>query len=819
MEDLKHIFDKVEKAEAILADLDKKRDVKAIEKDDYDKLSHEYHNTLDHARKSMAAIKEKLSGELIAKTAELTEYREELALLDSRLKAGELSQETYDTKSKGLDEKVKALEGKVVEIQTMIDTHFPDGFSVSKEVNVAAEKTGKDEEESPALIANETKQEPALTASTAEATMDEPAQSVTSPVASVIPDEPGVPTEVIQETAVAAAERLAEPPAPAPEDTVSAEQLGVPVEDVHITEAPAPDAHIEPAKQDEVSALSAPAEEMPHPPIEEKIVSDHSGRMGNGKKPVGTSGKPGKFRPFSTIIIIALLIIVIGILAVVLIPRPGYEVGNIAPDFVMQLRDESSSSLSAFRSKNVILVFWDRDFWDSQFFTVNGVERKLYTPDKLNQLYAKYSRNDLEIIAIASGTNNNEVDNVISSYDVKFPVIVDSFGKLRSSYNVSYEPTFIFIDRSGRIRARTEGPAVNLSDLEQAIHNMDKSILVKPTKPPITDVIVQSNTEKSASISWVTDKPATTQVDIDGKNIQTVITQGPVTLHAIALRDLYPNTSYQVRVVYNVNNINVSERSYAALMDTVVSKRYPVTTLSKDTSYPELSSIGISFLTDSSVTVKWKTDEPASGEVDYSTDKNYKGTATQGDTLGVWHTVLVDGLKPETQYFLRIRSKDASGKETVQEIEPVKTTTVTESAARIGKRAPDFKLASLDGGTYSVSQFKGRKILLNFWLEGCAACTAEMPLIQTAFNKYTRDQLIVLAVNVYGDLDKVRIYVGSEKLTFPILLDTEGNVDGIYKSPNFPTTYFIDTTGVIREIKTERFQTVSEIDDTLNKLP
>jgi peroxiredoxin len=500
-----------------------------------------------------------------------------------------------------------------------------------------------------------------------------------------------------------------------------------------------------------------------------------------------------------------------------MVPRTGSGVGNLAHDFVMQLSSDNTSSLSSLRGKNVMLVFWDRDFWDSQFFYVNGVARKMYTPDKLNQMYDKTPRSELAIIAIASGTNNNEIDKLIKDYGVKFPVIVDSFGKLRSGYNITEEPTFIFIDKSGVIRARVEGPLVNLSSIEQIIYAISKNTEVKPVKPPITDVLVQAATEKSAVVNWSTSVPTTTQVDIDGKNIQTIIAS-PTTLHSLTLRDLEPAASYHIRILYNVNNINVSEHSYSALNDTIVSKRYQVATSNKDTSYPEISSISTGFITDSSITVTWKTDEATTGNVDYSVDKSYKETASQGSNTSIWHTVRVDGLKPDTLYSLKLRSKDASGKETVQEIEPVKTLNLIETAPVLGKRAPNFTLYSLDGTKFTLSQFLGRRVLLNFWLEGCPPCEMEMPLIQTAFNKYNRDELIILAVNVRGEPDKVSFYVGSQKLTFPILMDNHGEIDGIYRAPYFPTTYFIDSKGIIRNIKAERFQTISEIDDILSKI-
>ena len=319
-------------------------------------------------------------------------------------------------------------------------------------------------------------------------------------------------------------------------------------------------------------------------------------------------------------------------------------------------------------------------------------------------------------------------------------------------------------------------------------------------------------------MNWSTALPTTTQVDIDGKNIQTVITPAPVTLHSLNIDDLSPDTSYHIRILYNVDNINVSEHSFSALADTVVSKRFLAKTSGTDSSYPEISGAGTSSITDSSILVTWKTDELTGGEVDYSASKDVQGTTSQGNNLTIWHTVKLEGLMPDTQYSLKVRSKDTSGKEASQDLPSVRTQSMVETAPQVGKRAPDFTLTSTDGTQYTLSQFQGRKVLLSFWLDGCPACELEMPLIQTAFDKYGRDQLAVLAVNVRGDPDKIKYYVANQKLTFPVLLDSEGTVDGVYKGPAFPTNYMIDSTGIIREIKSERFQTLSEIDDALAKL-
>jgi len=534
--------------------------------------------------------------------------------------------------------------------------------------------------------------------------------------------------------------------------------------------------------------------------------------------PISMIDRFKKNRALFTIIGVVLFGLLLCGTIILLVPSTGSGVGNIAPDFVMQLSDDNSRALSSFRGNTVVLVFWDRDFWDDQFFYVNGVERKLYIPDKLNQLYQKSGGKDPAIIAIASGASSSDIEHLVKDYEISFPVIGDMSGKLRSSYNISYEPTLVFLDKNGIIRARVEGPVTTLSDLEQAVLAVSTGARVNPSVPPISDVIVQSNNEKSAVVNWSTSQPSTTQVDIDGKNIQTVITAAPVTLHSLTIADLDPGASYHIRILYNINNINVSEHSFSALGDTVISKRFLATTSSKDTSYPEISGAGTSSVTDSAMLITWKTDEPATGEVDYGLDRNYRDTTSQGNSLSIWHTVKIDNLLPETQYYLKLRSKDASGKESTQELQPAKTQSIVDIGPFIGKRAPDFTLTSLDGSKYSLSQFLGRKVLLNFWLEGCPACEAEMPLLQATFDKYGRDDVIILAANVRGDVDKVRLFIDTQGLTFPVLLDTEGIADSLYTPPAFPTTFFIDSTGIIRDIQDQRFQTTSEIDDALGKL-
>jgi peroxiredoxin len=785
MEDINNVFEKIKKAEAILDDLDRKRGENAVENNALAKLDKEYLNNIANARHTLASIKEKLSKELAVRILELDKCQEDLATLDARLKVGEITEEEHQTKGKHLIEKIKVLEQKVTDTQSLIAAKFAENIAPVIQSGKALVVAGP-------LI--DLTQAPQKAVAPKEAEKDLVAEKE-SPA-----EEKITATEKIEEKAPVTEEaRVMEPEQSVAEimkkkeEEKEAEKQSAPVGGRNKkTKSPKghkPSLHLHPFKA-------------------QRIPKVHMSVLAMLKKN----------RTLTTILAaIALGLLAWGAMAL-FIPKPGYNVGNVAPDFVMQLSDNKTSALSEFRGKNVIVAFWDRDFWDEQFFYVNGVQRKLYIPDRLNELYAKYEDSDLAIIAIASGTNNNEVDRLIQDYGIKFPVIVDSFGKLRASYNVTYEPTFFFLDKSGVIRSRVESPIVNTSDFEQILYGVSKNSEVKQPKPPVTDVLIQSITEKSAVVNWSTDAPTTTQMDIDGKNILSVITPAPQTIHSLTLRDLSPATAYRVRILYNIDNINVSEHSFAALTNTIVSKRYLITTSNNDSSNPEISNVSTGFVTDSSITVTWKTDEPTTGLVDYGKDSNYTDAETQIEPLSIWHTVKINGLQSDTLYYLQLESKDASGKQSSLAIDPIKTQSTVEVASTVGKRAPDFSLYSIDGTRYTLSQFFGRPILLNFWLEGCPACESEMPVIQQAYDKYGRDQLTILAVNVHGDPDKVSYFLAQGKFTFPVLMDSEGNVDDIYKAPYFPTTYLIDSKGIIQQIVGERFQSIGEIDDALKKL-
>ncbi|MGP7815891.1 peroxiredoxin family protein [Niallia sp. 01092] len=115
----------------------------------------------------------------------------------------------------------------------------------------------------------------------------------------------------------------------------------------------------------------------------------------------------------------------------------------------------------------------------------------------------------------------------------------------------------------------------------------------------------------------------------------------------------------------------------------------------------------------------------------------------------------------------------------------------------IGAKAPDFSLKNLAGDTVKLSDYRGKKVMLNFWATWCPPCKQEMPTIQQFF-KESGNKVVILAVNIDGTEDVVD-FVNNRHLTFPILLDEKDKVNELYKIITIPTTFFIDENGVIKQ--------------------
>ena len=113
-----------------------------------------------------------------------------------------------------------------------------------------------------------------------------------------------------------------------------------------------------------------------------------------------------------------------------------------------------------------------------------------------------------------------------------------------------------------------------------------------------------------------------------------------------------------------------------------------------------------------------------------------------------------------------------------------------------GYLAPKFTLRNLRGNLEGLDDHAGKVIVVNFWATWCAPCIKEMPSFETLYRRFRSQGLTVLAVSLDKDgSSKVQDYVDKFKLSFPVLLDTEGIAEKLYPSFTIPFTYVIDKQG------------------------
>ncbi|MGI2327455.1 TlpA disulfide reductase family protein [Planococcus sp. YIM B11945] len=125
----------------------------------------------------------------------------------------------------------------------------------------------------------------------------------------------------------------------------------------------------------------------------------------------------------------------------------------------------------------------------------------------------------------------------------------------------------------------------------------------------------------------------------------------------------------------------------------------------------------------------------------------------------------------------------------------------TKEGLAKGEIAPDFELETLEGEPVKLSDYQGKKVILNFWASWCPPCRAEMPLMQNYYDEVQGKDIEILAVNLTTEdrgMKKITNFVEANKLTFPIPLDKEGKIGDIYQSVTIPTTYILDAEGRVQ---------------------
>ena len=119
----------------------------------------------------------------------------------------------------------------------------------------------------------------------------------------------------------------------------------------------------------------------------------------------------------------------------------------------------------------------------------------------------------------------------------------------------------------------------------------------------------------------------------------------------------------------------------------------------------------------------------------------------------------------------------------------------------VGHPAPDFSLAMLrpftGKSTLSLSNFKGKPVVLNFWASWCAPCKEEMPLLESTWKQVQGKDVVFLGVD-FQDSNSAGInFLQANSVTYPIVLDADGSVAFKYGVTSLPQTIFINQHGTV----------------------
>ncbi|QDX94523.1 TlpA family protein disulfide reductase [Brevibacillus laterosporus] len=176
------------------------------------------------------------------------------------------------------------------------------------------------------------------------------------------------------------------------------------------------------------------------------------------------------------------------------------------------------------------------------------------------------------------------------------------------------------------------------------------------------------------------------------------------------------------------------------------------------------------------------------GVATYQSEVKTKAKPTPEATIGQPVESMQKGMKQD-----KGMSENPVAQEVSSHIEQQPSQTIV-----MGAKAPAFELPGMDGTTYKFSGPRQKPLILNFWASWCGPCKMEATDLQKIYEK-NKDNADFYAVNLTksDDLDSVKAFVDTYKLTMPILYDQNETAAKLYQILAIPTTFIIDQNGVV----------------------
>jgi peroxiredoxin len=110
------------------------------------------------------------------------------------------------------------------------------------------------------------------------------------------------------------------------------------------------------------------------------------------------------------------------------------------------------------------------------------------------------------------------------------------------------------------------------------------------------------------------------------------------------------------------------------------------------------------------------------------------------------------------------------------------------------RQQAEFTLTELNGKTWTLKELRGKVVLVNFWATWCPPCRKEMPDLETLYEQFKDQGLVILAISD-EDASKVKPFIAEQKVTYPILLDPGRKVNELFEIEGIPKTFVYDRSG------------------------
>ena len=129
--------------------------------------------------------------------------------------------------------------------------------------------------------------------------------------------------------------------------------------------------------------------------------------------------------------------------------------------------------------------------------------------------------------------------------------------------------------------------------------------------------------------------------------------------------------------------------------------------------------------------------------------------------------------------------------------------------------APDFTLPTMTGTEITLSQLQGKPVVLNFWAIRCPPCKQELPYFDTVAGQ-NADKATILAINVEDGTSQIEQFFGGSEVTFIVALDKNAQMTSRYATGYIPTTFLVDSQGIVRYAKVGAFASKEQLQASLD---